>query len=593
MDTTFTVSEFIYLLTTSTFSISVDTAHRRNDPNATFPNFNFANTTDLTQYDVLWIFGYEGHNGTIYYGSAISPPEMQAIAQFMDGGGGVFATGDHDGMGAYICGQIPRVRTMRMWYGQQADIMAAGVPATAVNSQGQTVSSVNWPGGGSDRADTLQKNASDSNTVFLFDDQSDATPQTLSFPAGPVHAILAGEQGPISRFPDHMHEGEVVTPVDTSQTPVINGKQFTEYPAVDIFQPVPSIIATGKIVGGHQTMVQGTSCENNNFNSDNSPTAADRELGTLCAYDGNAVGKGRVVTDSSFHHYLDINLIGDPCASSPDRKQGFGPGHTPPAAGSVLADLQTFYVNTVFWLAGIESLPEAASPLDGYATSWNHQQHVNYIGADGHVHELVWKDLGPWGLTDLSKAATATGGLHPHYLPGPGSPLDGYATQLDSLVPVGQQHVNYIGADGHVHELVYKEPGPWTHTDLSQKAAATGGLDLHQPPGPGSPLDGYATSWNNQQHVNYIGQDGHVHELVYQEPGPWTHTNLSQKAAATGGTRQGNPPRKDSLIDGYPTHWNSQQHVNYIGEDGHVHELVYKEPGPWAHTDLSHRAMPS
>jgi hypothetical protein len=30
------------------------------------------------------------------------------------------------------------------------------------------------------------------------------------------------------------------------------------------------------------------------------------------------------VTDSFFHHYLDINLIGDPCGASPDRQQGFG-----------------------------------------------------------------------------------------------------------------------------------------------------------------------------------------------------------------------------------------------------------------------------
>ena len=157
-DNTFTVSELIYLLTTSTPSISVDTAHRRNDPNATFPNFNFATAPELWNYDVLWIIGYEGYNSR-YYGSPIADDELQAIAQFMESGGGVFATGDHEGMGSYICGQIPRVRSMRMWYGQEGDL-PAGAPTTAVNSQGQTVSSVNWPGASTmpiPRADTRRR----------------------------------------------------------------------------------------------------------------------------------------------------------------------------------------------------------------------------------------------------------------------------------------------------------------------------------------------------------------------------------------------------------------------------------------------------
>jgi hypothetical protein len=131
----------------------------------------------------------------------------------------------------------------------------------------------------------------------------------------------------------------------------INGQQFTEYPAAGTgSRPVPSIIATGQIVGGHQTSIVGAPCENANFHSDTTSTAG-RGLGILCAYDGRSAGVGRVVTDSSFHHYLDINLIGDPCGASPDRQQGFGPGYAPPAAGSVLADLQALYVNTAEWLS--------------------------------------------------------------------------------------------------------------------------------------------------------------------------------------------------------------------------------------------------
>ena len=90
-----------------------------------------------------------------------------------------------------------------------------------------------------------------------------------------------------------MHEGEVVTPSDTSQVLTISGRPFVEYPAVGGLQPVPSIIAVGKIVGGHSTTVEGSTCEQNNFTSDPLPTVA-KPLGVLCAYDGSRVGWDRV-----------------------------------------------------------------------------------------------------------------------------------------------------------------------------------------------------------------------------------------------------------------------------------------------------------
>ncbi len=210
--------------------------------------------------------------------------------------------------------------------------------------------------------------------------------------------------------------------------------------------------------------------------------------------------------------------------------------------------------------------PAAApgSALDGYETSYNNQQHVNYIGIDGHVHELVFK--GSWEHTDLTRAAGAPA-------PAPGSALDGYESsdQRQNNPPYNyQQHVNYIGTDGHVHELVFKDS--WSHTDLTHAAGAPTAA-------PGSALDGYETSYNNQQHVNYIGTDGHVHELVYKDS--WGHTDLTQAAGAPA-------VAPGSALDGYETSYNNQQHVNYIGTDGHVHELVYKDS--WGHTDLTQAA---
>jgi hypothetical protein len=41
----------------------------------------------------------------------------------------------------------------------------------------------------------------------------------------------------------------------------------------------------------------------------------------------------------------------------------------------------------------------------------------------------------------------------------------------------------------------------------------------------GSRIDGYATTFNNQQHVNFVGTDNHVHELFYDNQ--WHHNDLT------------------------------------------------------------------
>jgi hypothetical protein len=215
-------------------------------------------------------------------------------------------------------------------------------------------------------------------------------------------------------------------------------------------------------------------------------------------------------------------------------------------------------------------LPVATSGLDGYATPWNKQEHVNYLGRDSKVHELYYTDGGNWQHNVLNDLASADDSLAVFL-----SPLDGYATLWNN-----QQHVNYIGQDGQVHELLYSDPGPWQHNVLSGPSFANVAQNLL--PVTGSILDGYATPWNAQQHVNYIGKDGKVHELWYSDSGHWQHNVLNDLASA-----DNQLPSLWSPLDGYATPWNNQQHVNYIGQDGKLHELLYSDPGPWKHNILS------
>ncbi len=83
--------------------------------------------------------------------------------------------------------------------------------------------------------------------------------------------------------------------------------------------------------------------------------------------------------------------------------------------------------------------------------------------------------------------------------------LEGYSARGNS------QHIDFIGTDGHVHEL-YAHPGVgWVNNDLI--VLAGGGTA----PVLGGALDAYWSS-DNSQHIDFIGTDGHVHEL-YIYPG--------------------------------------------------------------------------
>ena len=106
----------------------VTKAHRQSDTSATHQDFNFETDLDLLDFDVLWMIGKDGRNGfnsVTPSGKGLGDPgdpvmvgQLAAIARFMQAGGGVFATGDHDSIGSIMCGHIPRVRVMRAWYGE-------------------------------------------------------------------------------------------------------------------------------------------------------------------------------------------------------------------------------------------------------------------------------------------------------------------------------------------------------------------------------------------------------------------------------------------------------------------------------------------
>src|SRR5580692_10050888 len=131
----------------------------------------------------------------------------------------------------------------------------------------------------------------------------------------------------------------------------------------------------------------------------------------------------------------------------------------------------------------------------------------------------------------------------------------------------GTQHVNYRGDDSHVHELWWDNQG-WHHNDLTDAAGA---------PLAAAGPSGYMFDAQGTQHVNYRGVDNHVHELWWNATG-WHHNDLT--AAAAGAPNAAGDP------SGYLFDAQGTQHVNYLGVDNHIHELWWDITG-WHHNDLT------
>lgn len=283
-------------------------------------------------YDQVWLFGID----TNYFGRpqvALGDPtnrlrdvELAALTRFMDAGGGLFATGDHGSLGVALGGSVPRARSMRQWG-------PAGDPVGSEVSMSH-----------SRRNDT---NRTGSSAGTQFNDQSDDVPQPIepkiyqrrggifrfSFP----HPLLCSPTGVIRVMPDHPHEGECISPANPNQSITFVNPQVPEYPpAVDGGgRPLPEVISTNSVPAGNRA---GTK----------DPTVA-QTFGGICAYDGHLAGIGRVVTDATWHHFVNINLTGDGGAPIGDPKRvGY---LASPAGVAHLEQIKTYYRNVAVWLA--------------------------------------------------------------------------------------------------------------------------------------------------------------------------------------------------------------------------------------------------
>ncbi|MGH2941727.1 MAG: hypothetical protein ACRDLN_02970 [Solirubrobacteraceae bacterium] len=288
-------------------------AHRQTivGSEADIGDFRF-DSHNLSQYDQIWLFGINGTGP-----DALSDAELSEIAQFMDNGGGLFATGDHEALGQAMSARVPRARVMRRWYyGGQGPNGEPEAPAIS----------------GSARHDTLVVDPATGTT-----DQSDDVPQTIrprwyrAWSFFPIfgkhvqypHPVLCGPVGPITHLPDHMHEGHCEVPSDLSKSFTFDGYTTTEFPTLDGHQQSPEVIAWAS----------------------SAPLTNDREFGVLGAYDGHRSGVGRVLVDATWHHWLNLNIEGFIAATDPTSPT-FDPAVVPE-----WEEIKSYYRNVAAWLA--------------------------------------------------------------------------------------------------------------------------------------------------------------------------------------------------------------------------------------------------
>lgn len=193
----------------------------------------------------------------------------------------------------------------------------------------------------------------------------------------------------------------------------------------------------------------------------------------------------------------------------------------------------------------------------GYTWSVDDTQHIVYRDDAGGLHELWFKRGRGWMLSDdLHEAASDYQAV--------GDPT-GYTWDVDDT-----QHVVFRDSNHELHELWFKRGQGWK--------LSSGLHDTAPVRAAGDPF-GYTWDVDDTQHVVYLGEDEHIHELWFKRGQGWSHNTLTQAANAPA-------PLGDPV--GYTWDVDDTQHVVYTGVDGHIHELWFKRGQGWRHHDLTH-----
>jgi hypothetical protein len=295
----------------------------------------------LSGFDELWIFGRRQVNipndkelpkAEPY--NELDDHEVAVLEQWMNAGGGLMFTGDHSDLnplkpridcsepghnsfltlGRALGYRIPRAKQLRVW---------EGPPTFCIDEQLDNVNT------------QMEGKCSTSYDAPCL--QYDEIPQTLLQSSAPhrlfVYANLKGDSVRIEVLPDHAHEGKVLVPEKLDES----------WPKAS---PLPVVAAKS---------------------ADKRP-GLRREYDLSIAYDGHPLEVGRIVADSSFHHFVDknlMNIVGKDCCGVP-------------LPETHLDQIAHYFMNLVLWLAPPLKRKEITSEL-----AFRLAQHPDVLEARG------------------------------------------------------------------------------------------------------------------------------------------------------------------------------------------------------------------
>lgn len=283
----------------------------------------------LEKFDEIWFFGVHQVNrknfniGILRGGpqSELGKEEVLALSNWMRvggetglDGGGVLMTGDHAnlrppdavsnedaacpdnseheeflGLGRALGHCVPRAGLMRKWEGKptafKENSFNTQSPITGIKSDSLRL-----------QVDPIPQQL----ILQTFDEKGNPVS------GGQVHPLFFYKDGQaIQVFPDHAHEGAIIEPSNLEDTEIWP-KNHLEV------QPQPHVLARG--------------IDKRNF----------QVLNLVSAYDGDCANVGRVIADSTWHHYVNVNL------------HKFRP---PAREGSDGDQIGQFYANLAIWLS--------------------------------------------------------------------------------------------------------------------------------------------------------------------------------------------------------------------------------------------------
>lgn len=258
----------------------------------------------LNKYSQIWVFGmhYGNHmeaagnfGGTSFDKNAkdqeFTDEEIKLLRHWMDAGGGMLVTGDHSNwmheqadyynLGRALGKNIPRAGDMRIWMGNPVSQTNSSQGLYHVDTAGDD-DMANMP-----KQEDNQPQTTKVKYIWHIRQEHIGGPFGNAFiPEYIPHPLFAAPlsadnpAGVIDVFPDHVHEGALRIPANFPEQ---------DWPKHAGIQIKPEIISwgTNKAAGANL-----------------------QEVGLVAAYQGKRCGIGNIVADSTWHHYINVNLVG-------------------------------------------------------------------------------------------------------------------------------------------------------------------------------------------------------------------------------------------------------------------------------------------